>query len=138
MTKETLLRCRHAALAVSSTKRRIRALRSDAQAISGVYYSSEPRSKGEPLSRQQRYVEALEQLSAEYEKTLAHWVQLAAEVERAVRDLPPQMAELMRLRYVDGCKWEEVNERMYISPATSKRLHRAALMRMGSANCTRD
>lgn len=137
MTKEELLSCRHAALAVNSAKRRIKALRSDAQAISGVCYSSEPKGKGEPLSRQQRYVEALEQLSAEYEKTLAHWAQLAAEVERAIRDLPPQMAELVRLRYVDGCKWEEVNARLYISLATSKRLHRAAMERIVSASCTK-
>ena len=87
--------------------------------------------EAEPLSRQQRYVEALEQLSAEYEETTAAWAEKAAEIERAVRQLPPKLGELLRLRYIDGLKWEQVNERLYISPTTSKRLHHAALKKMG-------
>lgn len=127
MTKEDLIRCRGSAMAVRGVKRRIQELREDAQSISGVCYSSEPRGKGEPVPRQQWYVEALDQLSAEYEKTVAHWAHLAAEVEKAVRDLPPQMGELVRLRYVDGLKWEEVNGRLYISHMTSVRLHQRAM-----------
>ena len=43
------------------------------------------------------------------------------------------VGELVRLRYIDGLKWEQVNERLYISPTTSKRLHHAALKKMGLA-----
>ena len=125
MTKETLQQCRSASLARISVKKRIAELREDAAGISGI------RSRGEPLSRQQRYVEALEQLSAEYEETTAAWAEKAAEAERAVRFLPPKLGELVRLRYIDGLKWEQINERLYISPTTSKRLHHAALKKMG-------
>lgn len=79
------------------------------------------------MSRQQRYVEALEQLSAEYEETTAAWAEKAAEIERAVRQLPPKLGELLRLRYVDGLKWEQVNEQLYVSHMTSVRMHRKAL-----------
>lgn len=132
MTKETLQQCRSASLARISVKKRIAELREDAAGISGIQYGGDaPRSRGEPLSRQQRYVEALEQLSAEYEETTAAWAEKAAEAERAVRFLPPKLGELVRLRYIDGLKWEQINERLYISPTTSKRLHHAALKKMG-------
>lgn len=132
MTIETLNQCRSASLARANAKRRIAELREDATGISGIRYDGDmPHTRGEPLSWQQRYVEALEQLSAEYEETTAAWAEKAAEVERAVRFLPPKLGELVRLRYIDGLKWEQVNERLYISPTTSKRLHHAALKKMG-------
>ena len=118
MTLETLKQCRSASLARANVKRRIAELREDGDI---------PHTRGEPLPRQQRYVEALEQLSAEYEETTAAWAEKAAEVERAVRFLPPKLGELVRLRYIDGLKWEQVNERLYISEATSKRMHRKAM-----------
>nr|DAV67178.1 MAG TPA: Protein of unknown function (DUF1492) [Caudoviricetes sp.] len=132
MTKEELQQCRSASLARISVKKRIAELREDATGISGIRYDGDmPHTRGEPLSRQQRYVEALEQLSAEYEETTAAWAEKAAEIERAVRQLPPKLGELLRLRYVDGLKWEQVNERLYISASQSKRLHHAALKKMG-------
>ena len=132
MTKEELQQCRSASLARISVKKRIAELREDATGISGIRYDGDmPHTRGEPLSRQQRYVEAVEQLSAEYEETTAAWAEKAAEIERAVRQLPPKLGELLRLRYVDGLKWEQVNERLYISASQSKRLHHAALKKMG-------
>lgn len=128
MTLETLKQCRGASLARANAKRRIAELREDAAGISGIRYGGDaPRSRGEPLSQQQRYVEALEQLSAEYEETTAAWAEKAAEIERAVRQLPPKLGELLRLRYVDGLKWEQVNEQLYVSHMTSVRMHRKAL-----------
>ena len=106
MTLETLKQCRSASLARANAKRRIAELREDATGISGIRYDGDmPHTRGEPLSRQQRYVEALEQLSAEYEETTAAWAEKAAEVERAVRFLPPKTGELVRLRYIAGLRW---------------------------------
>lgn len=76
MTLETLKQCRSASLARTAVKRRIAELREDATGISGIRYDGDmPHTRGEPLSRQQRYVEALEQLSAEYEETTAAWAE---------------------------------------------------------------
>ena len=128
MTLETLKQCRSASLARTAVKRRIAELREDATGISGIRYDGDmPHTRGEPLSRQQRYVEALEQLSAEYEETTTVWAERAAEIERAVRFLPPKLGELVRLRYMDGLKWEQVNEQLYVSHMTSVRMHRKAL-----------
>ena len=48
-------------------------------------------------------------------------------VERAIAVLPSDLRMLIRYRYIDGYKWEQVNEMMYISEPTSKRMHRKAL-----------
>lgn len=127
MTKDDLKTCRKAAIARNSVEERIRDLKEDARSVSGIRCNSEPRSRGEPLPKPQRYVEALEELSAEYEKTATLWARQAAAVEHAIRSLPPDLGELIRLRYVDGLKWEQVNEQLYISEPTSKRMHRKAM-----------
>ena len=131
MTKEELKSCRKAALAVQSIKRRIKSLKECACSVGGVRYDSEPRGRGEPLTRQQRYIETLEELSAEYEDSLVLWAQQTAALERAIRSFPPELGELIRLRYVDGLKWEQVNAQLYISSTQSKRMHHDALKKLG-------
>ena len=133
MDIETLKQCQSASIARASVIERIKALKEDATGVGGMRYDNAPHERGEPLSRQQRYIEALEKLSAEYEQTAAEWAEQSAEVERAVRQLPPTLGELIRLRYIDGKKWEDINDEMHISSTTSKRLHHNALKRLGIA-----
>lgn len=137
MTIDDLKVCRKAALARIKVTNRIHDLKASVVSVGGIRYNSEPRSRGEPISKQQRYVEALEQLSEEYEETTAVWAHQAAVIEKAIRYLPPDLGELIRLRYVDGLKWEQVNEQLgemfgkdCISEPTSKRMHRDALSRL--------
>ncbi len=127
MTKEDLMACRKAALVLHSIEKRILDLKKSAGYARAVRYDNEPRGRGEPLSNQQRYIENLEELSEEYEKTAARLAHKAAEIERAIRQLPPEMGELIRLRYVDGLRWDEVNETLFLSRTQSQRVHRKAL-----------
>ena len=133
MDIETLKQCRSASIARASVIERIKALKEDATGVGGMRYDNTPHERGEPLPRQQRYIEALEKLSAEYEQTAAELAELSAEVERAVRQLTPTLGELIRLRYIDGKKWEDINDEMHISSTTSKRIHHDALKRLGIA-----
>ncbi|MEE1400917.1 MAG: hypothetical protein UF305_01315 [Oscillospiraceae bacterium] len=64
----------------------------------------------------QRYREQLAQLEAE---------QLA--VEEAIRSLPPASRTLMRYRYIDGLKWEEVCVQMHYSWTQTHEMHGRAL-----------
>lgn len=132
MTREDLQNCRKAALAREAMRERIRELREDACSVGGMRYDNDtPHGRGEVLSRQQRYVEAAERLAARYAEIAAHWAQQALAAEQALGALPPDLQELMRLRYVEGWKWEKVNGALYISEATSKRMHRKALGLLG-------
>ena len=127
MTKETLMQCSAKRRELQQISRRIEALRADARSTKAVCYDNEPKSKGEPVAAVQRYIERLEELSALYEEKKADLMQDIITVERAISVLPSDLRMLIRYRYIDGYKWEQVNEMMYISEPTSKRMHRKAL-----------
>ncbi|MDO4157182.1 MAG: hypothetical protein Q4D37_10470 [Oscillospiraceae bacterium] len=127
MTKETLMQCSAKRRELQQISRRIETLRADARSTKAVCYDSEPKSKGEPVAAVQRYIERLEELSALYEEKKADLMQDIITVERAISVLPSDLRMLMRCRYIEGYKWEQVNEMMYISERTSKRMHKAAM-----------
>lgn len=127
MTKETLLAYKSIRRELQSIEKQIEQLREDARSVKGVRYTDSPRGRGEPVPAQQRYMERLEELSALYEDKKAQLMESQIAIERAITFLPPELRTLMRYRYIDGMRWEDVNEKLYISAATSKRLHRKAL-----------
>ena len=127
MTKETLMQCSAKRRELQQISRRIETLRADARSTKAVCYDNEPKSKGEPVAAVQRYIERLEELSTLYEEKKADLMQDIITVERAISVLPSDLRMLIRYRYIDGYKWEQVNEMMYISEPTSKRMHRKAL-----------
>lgn len=127
MTKETLMQCSAKRRELQQISRRIETLRADARSTKAVCYDNEPKSKGEPVAAVQRYIEQLEELSALYEEKKADLMQDIICVERAISVLPSDLRMMMRYRYIDGYKWEQVNEMMYISERTSKRMHKAAM-----------
>lgn len=131
MTKETLMQCSAKRRELQQISRRIETLRADARSTKAVCYDNEPKSKGEPVAAVQRYIERLEELSALYEEKKADLMQDIITVERAIATLPPELRMMMRYRYIDGYKWEQVNEMMYISSTQSKRMHHAALKILG-------
>ena len=127
MTKETLMQCSAKRRELQQISRRIETLRADARSTKAVCYDNEPKSKGEPVAAVQRYIERMEELSALYEEKKADLMQDIICVERAISVLPSDLRMMMRYRYIDGYKWEQVNEMMYISERTSKRMHKAAM-----------
>lgn len=127
MTKQELLQCFAKRRELQQINNRIQAIREDARSTKAICYSNEPRGRGEPVAAVQRYIERLEELSALYEAKKLELQADAIRVERAILFLPSEHAALMRLRYVDGKKWEQVTEELFISATKSKRLHREAL-----------
>lgn len=127
MTKETLQQCRHKRKELQQLESRIAALRADARNTKAVCYDNTPKSKGEPVAAVQRYVEQLETLSALYEEKKAELQSDIIDMERGILVLPSEHAMLMRLRYIDGMRWEDVNSALFISSSKSKQLHREAL-----------
>ena len=127
MTKETLMQCSAKRRELQQISRRIETLRADARSTKAVCYDNEPKSKGEPVAAVQRYIERLEELSALYEEKKAMLQSDIIQIERAILMLPSDHAMLMRLRYIDGMRWEDVNSALFISATKSKQLHREAL-----------
>lgn len=71
------------------------------------------------IELQRKYQEKLEELAEE---------QLA--IEKAIEPLEPTARMLLRYRYIDGLKWEEVCVRLNYSWRQTHRLHGEALRRL--------
>ncbi|MGN0585141.1 MAG: hypothetical protein ACI4JD_06780 [Ruminococcus sp.] len=127
MTKEELLSYKNIRRELEDIKNRINQLKEDARSPKGVRYSDIPRGRGEPISSQQSYIEQLEKLSELYEEKKALLVKTQIAIERAISSLPPELASLMRHRYIDGMRWEDINDKLYISHSQSVRLHQKAM-----------
>jgi len=137
MTKPELLAYKGIKAELEDLEKRIEALRADARSPKGICYSDAPKGRGEPISSLQKYIEALEDLSELYEDKKSELMKTQIAIERAIFSLPPELSLLMRYRYIDGMKWEEVNQKIgevygkeSISEPTSKRLHNKALKRL--------
>lgn len=127
MTKKELLAYRPIKEELNDLEKRIDKLRKDARSPKGISYSDMPRGRGEPISSQQRYIEQLEELSDLYEERKAKLVETQIAIERAISSLPSELRLLMRYRYIDGLKWEDVNEKLHISHSQSVRMHKYAV-----------
>ena len=128
MTKEMLMQCSTKRKELQQISRRIEVLRADARSTKAVCYDGEPKSKGEPIAAVQRYIEQLETLSALYEEKKADLMQDIIAVERAISALPPELRMLMRYRYIDGMRWEEIADIMHISIGTFHNWRNKALL----------
>jgi len=70
-----------------------------------------------------RHVELQEKYAAKIAEMTAEMIQLEAAIEK----LEPTARMLLRYRYMDGLKWEEVCVRMNYSWMQTHRIHAAAL-----------
>ena len=73
-----------------------------------------------------RHVELQEKYAAKIAEMTAEMIQLEAAIEK----LEPTARMLLRYRYMDGLKWEEVCVRMNYSWMQTHRIHAAALNRL--------
>lgn len=133
MTKEELLSYKNIRRELEDIKKRINQLKEDARSPKGVRFTDTPVCRGEPISSQQRYIEQLEKLSELYEEKKSLLVKTQIAIERAISSLPPELAILMRLRYIDNKKWFTINVELNISEATSMRWHRIALEKINNS-----
>lgn len=128
MTKEELLQYRAKCKELRQIEERIQDVRANARSAKAVRYDSVPsKGNGEPVAAVQSYIEQLEILSALYENEKADLTRDVIAIELAITSLPSELRTLMRYRYIDGLKWETINDLLYLSAPTSKRMHRRAL-----------
>lgn len=128
MTKEELLQYRANRKELRQIEERIQDVRANARSAKAVRYGSVPsKENGEPVAAVQSYIEQLEILSALYENKKADLTRDVIAIELAITSLPSELRTLMRYRYIDGLNWETINDLLYLSAPTSKRMHRRAL-----------
>lgn len=126
MTKEELKSYKYINTELQYIKKQIKFLSEDIRSTKGVCYDDTPCSSSSVVAVQ-RYIEKLEELSELYEKKKTELVAFQIRIEQSIASLPPDLRVLMQYRYIDGMKWEDVNNMMYISETKSKNMHRKAL-----------
>ena len=79
------------------------------------------------------HTEELEALREHYGHLLAELTTEQLKIEKAIESLEPKARTLMRHRYIDGRKWEEVCVLINYSWRQTHRLHAAALRELKGA-----
>ena len=107
----------------------LRALEARMTGPGGIPADGMPRGNamGDPTAR---LVEQYDALVLRYRKQLTRLCRCQRETEERMEDLPPVERMLLRYRYLDGMKWEEVCDRMCYSWQQIHRIHRRALDRL--------
>lgn len=130
MTKEQLRNYARLKLELSQIDRRLSDMRADV-GISSPSFEGMPSGSGPKQSATEATALALVELSELYQKRHAELVAATVEVERAIASLEdPVERVLMRSRYIDGLKWEEVCLVVGYSWQQTHRIHARALGRL--------
>lgn len=71
------------------------------------------------------------QLKEKYEKLLGDLCEKQLAVEEMIEDLDPIERDLIRCRYFNGLKWEEVQKEIGYAPRQTRRIHDRAIEKIG-------
>lgn len=66
----------------------------------------------------------IEELKSVYNKKISEILEFQIKIENAIDELEPEERILIRKRYIDGLKWEEVCQELNISWRTAHRLNK--------------
>lgn len=74
----------------------------------------------------------LSELSEMYEEKKAQLFRTQIAIEKTICSLQPNLASLMRMRYIECKKWYTINAELNISEGTSMRWHKIALRKINN------
>lgn len=80
-------------------------------------------SIGQAIARRDRYQRLID-------RKLDELIALREEIERAIEGLPSQDRELIRLRYIEGLRWEEIAVKLHYGYRQILRRHGSILLRL--------
>ena len=130
MTKEQLMEYRFIRREIDQIREIMRQMRMEAEGLHAVSLTGMPGAAGKQTDRVgaaiARYLEA----SQPYADKLDALTAKQAEIEYAIASLPQLEREMMRYRYLQGMRWEDICVRMHYSWRQVHRLHAAALKRL--------
>ena len=130
MTKEQLMEYRSIRREIDQIREIRRQMRLEAEGLRAVSLTGMPGAAGKQTDRVgaaiARYLEA----SQPYADKLDALTAKQAEIEYAIASLPQLEREMMRYRYLQGMRWEDICVRMHYSWRQVHRLHAAALKRL--------
>lgn len=91
--------------------------------------SGMPQSPGFGKETEEKAIRGME-LRERYQKQIAELLQRQLAIEEALEHLSPTEKILMRLRYIQGFRWEDICHEMHYSWKQVHRIHGGALEKM--------
>lgn len=123
MTIEQLENCRSAKGEIQSLRERIERIKSDrermTQTITGM-----PQSKGQEKSRIEELTTKLMELEEQLVDRIQQRETEIREVETWIETLKPYQRNVIRLRYIDGRTWRQIEKKTHYTKDGAMRIHR--------------
>ena len=76
----------------------------------------------------------IEECIEEYNKKEIKLYNKQLEIENCINNLEPIERVVMRMRYIDGCKWEEICYKIHYEWRKTHYIHKEALKKIGGEN----
>lgn len=123
MTIEQLENCRSAKGEIESLRERMERIKSDrermTQTITGM-----PQSKGKEKSRIEELTVKLMELEEQLVDRIQQRETEIREVETWIETLKPYQRNVIRLRYIDGRTWRQIEKKTHYTKDGAMRIHR--------------
>lgn len=111
---------------VKNAKQRIRflqrAIRECREGMSTISSGLSEHHGGTRGDRMATYVAKLDELERELTRRIVELQELIAYIDRELERLDPEVAMVIRLRYLGGCTWTKVCDELHVSESTARRL----------------
>jgi RNA polymerase sigma factor (sigma-70 family) len=129
VTKEKLQQYKHIKWERDQIRQKLAELEAGLGSAGGSNLDGMPRSSGpgDPTGRAALQLLALRE---HYDNKLAELAELQLAIEKAIDSLEPTERKLLRHRYIDGLRWEDICVAMSYSWRQIHRLHSAALQKL--------
>lgn len=128
MTKQDLSSLRYLRAQIETTEERILRLKSMAERFTKPL--SYTKARPAPRDELAEYAAKLDELERQLASRVIALEEKIDYIERGIARLPEQQAVIMRLRYVEGLKWEQVAQKTHYSCRHCTKIHAAAIERL--------
>ena len=131
ITKRQLQAYRDIVAEIAEQEERLYTLDCKAQKIT-TRFSDEPHVASQVQDSMAETIAAMVDLSNIINNAVSESYKLLRDIEAAIEPLPAAERRLMRLRYMDGMKWESICVCMGYEWAQIHRIHASALQNLGA------
>ncbi len=128
ITKEQLKRYRDLKLELVNQTERLERLRASLVSCGASVLSDEPKSGGSGANKLPDGISNLIELEAAYQEQVDRLNAATVRIEQAIQKLAePYEREVLRLRYIDGLKWHDIQYAVHYERTEVFRLHSRAI-----------
>jgi len=117
-------------LGILSNKERLQEIEEDIVSLSAIDYSQEKIDSSPESYVIERKLIQFEQEKKRLHRAIAKNTRKLNQLDRAITELPEEWQQIIGLRYIDGCLWEEIAEKVGYDLSTCHRKKQRAIKKL--------